>query len=513
MKSLIQNIKLYSKNHPLAFVMILAIIARFIAVLFAKGFGMHDDHFLYIETPQSWVDGRDSGNWLPWTVGNTGPQGHSLLYPGFNYVLLWFLKTIGITSPEIIMYVMRFIHATISLLVVYLGFKITNKLSDLKSAFIVGLMLACLWFFPWLSVRTMVEIVSIPFMLFSIWSIVKKEEVELKELWLPFFASGIWSGIAFSIRFQVAFFILGLGLVILFKKGFFKAVWFTLGFVFTILITQGLIDYLIWKRPFAEFLEYVNYNVVHKGDYPNGPWYNYLLVVLGLIIPPISFMMFAGIAKTWKRLLIIFLPTFLFFVFHSYFPNKQERFILPIIPFVIIMGVIGWSELRKEGRLKWFSAKAERISWKITIGINICLLLLISTMYSKKSRVESMLYLSQYQEIHSFLIENSVENMTLWSPLFYTGQYPIEYNVTNEHKLDPKQIFWSSADEPRFVLFYTQERLDERVLAFKKIMPELQYETTIYPGLIDQFLSKINPVNKNYIVTIYRNNKFQLIHK
>ncbi len=513
MKRLLSDIKTYSEQNPLAFVMILAIVARLLAVFFAKGFGMHDDHFLYIEAPQSWVDGRDYNNWLPWSSNNSGPQGHSFVYPGINFIILWCFKTVGIYSIEVKMLLMRAIHAAFSLLTVSLGYKITLKLSNVKTAFSVGLLLAILWLFPWLSVRTMVETVAIPFLMLSVWSLVKDDFNDVEIGAVPFLMSGIWSGIAFSVRFQVAFFILGLGLVILFKKGLLKAVWFTLGFFIVLLLTQGLIDFLIWKRPFAELMEYFRYNVVHKGDYPNGPWYNYFLVIMGVVIPPLSFFMLAGIVKSWKRLLLIFLPMFLFFAFHSYFPNKQERFILPILPFFIIQGMIGWNELRDNNRLKWFSKKAEQNVWKVLFVANFVLLIAVSTMYSKKSRVESMLYLSEYQYIHSFLIENSVDNMTLWSPLFYTGQYPKEYNVTSENPVDTLHVPWGYADEPRFVLFYTQERLNERVVAMKRIMPELQYETTIYPGFIDRFLSKINPINKNYIVTIYRNNNFQLKKK
>lgn len=510
MKRIFSQIKTYSQKEPLTFILILAIITRLIAVIFAKGFGMHDDQFLYIETPQSWVDGRDYNNWLPWSPGNIGPQGHSFLYPGINFVILWVFKALGIYSIEAKMLLMRLIHAAFSLLVVSLGYKITLKLSNAKTAFSVGILLAILWMFPWLSVRTMVEIVTIPFLMLSIWSLVKNDFNDSKIGAIPVLMSGIWCGVAFSIRFQVAFFILGLGMVVLFKKGFLKAIWFTVGFLIVLLLTQGLVDFLIWKRPFTEFLEYVRYNVVHKGDYPSGPWYNYLLVILGVVIPPLSFFMLAGVAKTWKRLLVIFLPMLLFFLFHSYFPNKQERFILPILPFFIILGMIGWNELRDNNRFKWFSKKAERNVWIVLIIINLVPLTAISTMYSKRSRVESMLYMSKYQNIHSFLIENSVDNMTLWSPLFYCGQYPTEYNITNNNPVDTSNIPWSAVNEPRFVLFYTHDRLDERVTMMKKIMPQLQYETTIYPSFIDQIMSTINPVNKNYIVTIYRNNRFQL---
>ncbi len=513
MRKIIQSIHDFYKKNPLSFLLILAIVVRLVAVIFAKGFGMHDDHFIYVETPQSWVDGRDSGNWLPWTIGNNGPQGHSLFYPGINFILLGLFNAIGIVSPDTKMLIIRLLHASFSLLVVSLGYKITLKLSNSKTAFTTGLILACLWTMPWLSVRTMVEIVTIPFLLLSIWVVVKDDFESNTIKSSAFLYSGMFSALAFSVRFQVAFFILGLGLVILFKKGFLKAVWFTIGFFIVLFLTQGLIDYLIWKRPFAELMEYARYNVVHKGDYPNGPWYNYILVIMGIVIPPVSLFLVTGLFYSWRKHLILFLPFILFFVFHSYFPNKQERFILPILPFFVISGMIGWHELREKGRIKWFSQRSERVAWIFAITINMTLLLVISTMYSKRTRVESMLHLYKYENVQSFMIENTVDNMTLWSPLFYTGQYPIEFNITNNQPLDSLHLPWNSDNEPRFVLFYTLENLPNRIEQMKKIMPQLTYETTIFPSYIDQLLSTINPVNKNYIVTVYKNNKFSLKYR
>ncbi len=510
MKTLIQNIKKYAHNNPLPFLLIVAIFVRLIGVIFAKGFGMHDDHFLYIEMPQSWVSGSDYNNWLPWSPGNKGPQGHSFFYPGVNFVIFYLIDFLGIQSPDIKMIIVRFLHAAFSLLVVTLGYKISLKLSNSKAAFTTGLILACLWAVPWLSVRTMVEIVTIPFMLLSIWVLVRDDFDSKSMKSLPFIFSGMYSALAFSVRFQVAFFVLGLGLAILFKKGFIKALWFTIGFLIVLLLTQGLIDFLIWKRPFAELMEYARYNVVHKGDYPNGPWYNYILVIMGIVIPPISVFLVTGMLYSWRKYLILFLPFIFFFVFHSYFPNKQERFILPILPFFIMLGVMGWNELRENGKIKWFSKRAERISWIFAITINMILLIVISTMYSKRTRVESMLYLYKYENVQSFMIENTVDNVTLFSPLFYAGQYPKEMIFTNENPIDTLGGPWNEIDEPRFVLFYTMENLPNRIKHMKKIMPQLEYETTIYPSYIDQFLSTINPVNKNYIVTIYKNNKFKL---
>ena len=58
---------------------------------------------------------------------------------------------------------------------------------------------------------------------------------------------------------------------------------------------------------------------------------------------------------------------------------------------------------------------------------------------------------------------------------------------------------------PRFVFFYGQENLGQRVKELKQLLPGLVYETTIEPGFIDEILYKANPVNANQTIIIYRN--------
>src|SRR3989344_20077 len=134
-------------------ILIFGLIVRLVAAFFSEGYGMHDDHYLVIEAAGSWVDGQDYNHWLPWTPDNTGmPEGHSFTYVGFNFLLLGFLKMIGIADPKMLMLINRLIHALFSLLVIKYGYKITEKLSDKKTAVLAGWMLAMLWAMPFLSV-------------------------------------------------------------------------------------------------------------------------------------------------------------------------------------------------------------------------------------------------------------------------------------------------------------------------------------------------------------------------
>ena len=122
-----QLIKRLWQDKPLQLILFSGLFFRMLSVIFSKGFGMHDDHFLIIEAAQSWVDGEDYNNWLP-SIDHPErqPQGHSLFYVGIIYYILCFIKWIGIDDPQGKMYLIRLIHALFSLLVIYYGYKIAE---------------------------------------------------------------------------------------------------------------------------------------------------------------------------------------------------------------------------------------------------------------------------------------------------------------------------------------------------------------------------------------------------
>ncbi|MBP9160992.1 MAG: hypothetical protein KBF49_09095, partial [Flavobacteriales bacterium] len=73
--------------NPLAWLTGIALVPRVVAAIFSGGYFAQDDHFLVIEVAQSWVDGFDYNNWLPWNQGaNPAPTGHMMLYPGLHFL-------------------------------------------------------------------------------------------------------------------------------------------------------------------------------------------------------------------------------------------------------------------------------------------------------------------------------------------------------------------------------------------------------------------------------------------
>ncbi len=503
MKSLLKRLW---EDKTLFCLLVIAFLARIIAIFFAKGFGMHDDHFLVIEASQSWVDGFDYNYWLPWSKLNTGPDGHNFFYVGIHFILFIILKWIHIFNPQNKMIIIRLIHALWSLLIVKFGYKITLKLSDKKAAIQVGLMLALLWIFPWLSVRNLVEVVSIPFLMWGMWLLIKEENIKTSTLiWV-----GFLFGLAFTTRFQTLMFISSIGLVFLIRRQWNHIIYVVFGFCLSIFIFEGIIDLIFWGKPFAETLEYLKYNMTHSKDYIISSWYTYLLFLLGVLIPPVSIALFIGFFRTWKKHLLFFLPTFLFLIFHSTFPNKQERFILTIVPFFIILGIVGRSEfIAHKPELYLKSKKLIKAALIFFWTINFILLFVFSFHYSKRSRVESMTYLSKYKNVQMIMMENTNATDTKMPPLFYLGQWVGVLEISKTKNLDSLKLYLNKYKcPPRFILFEGDKYLNARVDSLKKILPNIESETVVKPGLIDDLVYKLNPINVNQTIYIYRNKDY-----
>jgi hypothetical protein len=499
-----RQIKIYWEEKPLTLIFFLAVVVRMLSVIFSKGYGMHDDHFLVIESAQSWVDNFDYNDWLP-SSGNL-PQGHSWFYCGTHYCFFWLMKAIGISDPQWKMYIIRLLHAALSLITVVLGFKIAELVSNKSTARMVGLLLAIYWFMPFLSVRNLVEVVCVPFLIIPTWMLLREPK---KNFALYFFLAGIIAGLAFSVRFQSILFIGGLGLALLIQKKWKEAILFGIGAVLCMVTIQGVIDKLIWGKPFMEFHEYVRYNIENAQNYITQQWYMYFALLLGILLPPISFFLLFGFFRSWKKHLLLFLPSFIFLAFHCYFPNKQERFIFPIIPFIILLGIIGWNDFVNTSKFWNNRKKLLRGFWIFFWSLNLIPLLVVSVAYTKRSRVEAMVYLATKPDFKRLVVEESFRDDFTMPPFFYLGKwYRDGYvdGVTSVFTIDSlcTRIQKMPNRMPNYVIFFDEENLDNRIKGFKTCFPNIKYEATIEPGFIDKFIYWLNPINRNYRAYIYK---------
>lgn len=519
-----------------------ALIFRLVAAIFSAGYGMHDDHFLTIEASSSWAAGFDYNNWLPWSAGNHGyPEGHSFTYVGLNYIFFAVFKFLGITDPKTLMLINRLIHALFSMLIVVFGIKITEKISNKKNAVTVGWLLALLWVMPFLSVRNLVEMTCIPFILWGVWLAVSE-----RYKW-TFLYAGLLLGLAVSFRYQVGVFAIGMAAFYFFKHEWKKFFQFCIGVVVIFVLTQGVVDFLIWGYPFAEFLGYVLYNMDEGPQYmPNTNYFMYFYVVFGVLLVPLGLLVAIGFfrspAKQWTVIIpaaimlllhvfipglqiiwigiigmllialglmgqfkqmnskwLLYLPTIFFILFHTFYPNRQERFVLSVLPLVIILGVTGFQTLRQTA----FWDKTWNVSLKIFWIINIPLLLFATFTSSKISRVNAMYALKDEKiDGKTILLEASGASSTSLMPKFYSGQWYVSF-VSREEATDP---LVTEGYEFAYIMFFGRDDMSTRVGTYKKIYPNMKLLKKCEPSLMDKILFNLNPNNSNQYIEVWKTN-------
>ncbi len=488
-------------KRPLLALTLIGLVPRLIAAFFSGGYFAHDDHFLVIEAAGSWVDGSDYNYWLPWNQpqGAT-PSGHSFFYVGIHFLLFWALKWIGITDPKAMMVVIRLLHAIWSLIVIRCGYLIALRLSDREIAWRTGLFLALFYFMPFLSVRNLVEVACIPFLMLAAWELVRSDRPDLRAALI----AGIWIGLAINIRFQTIFFAAGPGLALLFKREWRSAIFYGFGVIVPLVVIQGGLDLFLWKRPFAEITEYIRYNLENTETYGTLPWYNYLLLLAGIFIPPFSILLLFGYFRRTTPL-VLWLPLLLFLAIHSYFPNKQERFLLPMIPLFFVIAYSSWEQFRL--RSPWWLQRHGM--WRgimiFTWVLNSIVLLVLCFSYSKRSRVEA-LYSLRNEDVRGLIIEDSVEGDAPMPPLFYMQQWNVEVIpiTSSDHRLDTLIAKLPPERIPDHVLFFGEEQLQERSDRMAAVLGDLQNIDRAEPGLVDKVVHWLNPVNRNETIIIAR---------
>jgi hypothetical protein len=512
--SFLQRIQNFFQQHPLRFILLSALFVRLLAAFFAPGYMMHDDHFLTIEPAGSWADGRNFNHWLP-GIGNSNehPEPISFFYLGFLFVFFKLFQAVGIEQPETQMLLMRILHGAYSLLTIFFAFRITEKLSNRKSAITVGWLLALIAILPNFSVRNLVEIVCMPPLLAGMWILVKNgaedEEKPTHVGIIPLVFAALCMGLAVGFRYQTGLFVALVGAVLAFKQNIRTFVIF--GFVsFAAFFLTQIDDVLLWGgEPFQHLRGYFEYNKKNALNYPGSPW-AYLSFIGIFILPPVSLFLTAGFFASLRKMPMLVIPTLGFLLFHILYPNKQERFILPALPFFIMAGVAGWNRISE----RWQSARWQSIGWKAFWTINTIAMLTLCFTYSKKSRVEAMNYLYDAGDCSNFILEFTHSDQGAMMPQFYSDKWTTYYyfkkgdpvegilrNVAYEAEKSASDIMPRSL--PNYVLFYDDDNLDQRVKNMQHYYPTLAYRTTIESGWFDELLHQLNPKNSLEKIHIY----------
>jgi hypothetical protein len=202
------------------------------------------------------------------------------------------------------------------------------------------------------------------------------------------FLAGFLLGVMFAVRFQTAFFVPGFLVLSLHEDWSSRqcrsglTLRLTAGLTLS-LFAAGLMDKLTWGSWFHSPIECFKANIVEgiATKYGVGPWYQYLddganflseaLPLLGAVL------LLIGAVREWR----IALLGLLFFVGHSVIARKDDRFLWPLAPIVLLVIAAGFEIVYREFSNRWCRtivvtiligsfvfgswSRFERLDWKL----------------------------------------------------------------------------------------------------------------------------------------------------
>jgi len=264
-----------------------------------------------------------------------------------------------------------------------------------------------------------------------------------------------------------------------------------------VIVLQGYSNALInheWWYSFVQRLGpmlHPQRMAVEAEGYPSSPPWHYILTLLAALIPPASVLLLAAAVKGGRQLPLLGIAALAFLVSHSLIANKQERFLLPILPVLFILIVAG---------LPWLAARiapAYRGMWWYFGVVNGALLIVLTFSFAKKDRVAPLLYVYRRHDATGVLVAQY--NQTFHVPAYYLGQPRPPLLV-----LERREKAQLDARLVKYVILYSDAPEADRVLLEGQLNRKLTLLTVITPSLADRLAHAINPRhNKARTATIY----------
>lgn len=415
------------------------------------------------------------------------------------------LAMVNLTNPEIATLLIRLMMALLSFHSIIAGYKMINQLYNQRIAAFTGILLASFWFLPFLSVRNMALMAAVPLYMTALYFM--NLHFRKRNYILPFL-----SAILFSIGFLLAndtwIMVVMLFFSLLFATKYITSLVFITSFALAFLSVQLPFDLVNQVEPLVAVTTYFHDFFSSMQLYPL--WYMVYLSPLVVMIPPVSFFLFWGLAASFKQLYFITIPALFTLVSSVFFGDSSFRLMLFTLPFIMVAGSSGWVVL-KERSIFW--AKHNSGYYLILLcfwSLNFLLLPFASTLYTRSTEIEAMQFLGKYKPVSSFVTEQTGNWHVVKMPHFYLNQQCTEIVVNQYFTPDSLKsaLGKNPEQDPQFILFYGERNLKDRIEAMYPVLPNISYVTSLEPGITERFIKFfINDFPAETIV-VYRNNYY-----
>jgi hypothetical protein len=493
-----ESIRAWLTGHPLAALLLLGALLRLLAACFSPGFLAADDHHVLVEH----ADHLAAGIPLPRSYQR------SFLYPWVVSLVMTAARAAGVTAPAMEMLIVRLLQGAVSLLAIVLVYRILERRADRESAVLGALLVAVLFVFPVTSVHQFEEVACQVPLLAGCWWIVRAEDSRERAAAWGLLA-GLAAGTALIVRFQLLSFLLPLLALAWLRRPRDVAPAFTVGLLL-VLGVQCASNWQINGDPWFSLRRYYgpvmaspDVLATDAGGYPSGPPWQYLLTLLWMFIPPFSLVAMAAMVRGGRRLPLFGIPALLFLVAHSLIANKQERFLLPVLPVLALLAGAGFADVRG-----WFGQRgwprAYTALWTWAGGVNALLLVVSVFTYGKKDRVAPLVAIERRHDATGVVLAQYA--YTFKVPAYYLGRpRPPVLVLSNRDSLSvDTERLRGAAVRPNYLVLYSNDIPADSAGLSAALAAPLARVATISPSLGDWLAHQANPGhNKTRIAVVY----------
>jgi GPI mannosyltransferase 3 len=315
---------------------IVACIIYSVTAYFSTGYLHADEHYQIIEFA-GLLDGTNQTSDLAWEYN---ARIRPAIQPVLAHVIFQSCDFLGISSPLDKALVLRLLMAALAIMAIFFFSKAFLQFIDPRYKKIFLVLSYFLWFLPMIMVRFSSENWSGIFFLLALSVAIKKETSSKSSLLI-----GLFLGLSFIGRFQIAFAIFGfiLWLLIIQRKSA-KQLLVMMSSFSLVAFAGFLLDSGFYGQFTSTFINTFLENVLvgEIKEFGASPWYNYFYLILKDSFFPIGIVillsLFYLVYRKPKNILVwVILP---FLIGHILFEHKELRFLFPLaplIPAVIIM--------------------------------------------------------------------------------------------------------------------------------------------------------------------------------
>jgi hypothetical protein len=368
---------------------------------------------------------------------------------------------------------------------------------------IAGLVAAAHAAMPFLSVRNLIEMVSGHFWILSLLLIYRyQSEGRDRNLYL----AGLVTGLAWMIRFEIAFAVLPVPFLLWYERKQLRPALVFSSAVLGMLLLSGVVDLYLIGSFAASTVNHVRQVITERPPYMTH-LFIYPAVLLAFFLPPLSPLLFylAGVRRFWVRHRVLLFSSIAFVLAHTLSPSRQERYMIPIVPALVVLLVLAfWWHWSNGG----YFFRHKRLLFGLlgtVVVINLLALSPLTINYGHKGMVEPLVQIERNGE-NAGVVFVSPEEGRIY-PYFYGGFGGLRrgyiYDWSDQSLLEEPH---TKRPYTYFIIFPPSERDLPRYLdSLSGHFGPLEEWFYVGPSSIDFLLHRMNPkYNKRNEAWIYR---------